>query len=319
MRLQKWLTIALAVLTVGYIALAAPDIRWSNVAAHHAGGLSAVIGAVVFSAAGFGLSWTNSGADYSRYLPATTPMRRTWAYAFSGLVIGSTWMMILGAILASIAPNGGVLAAMQMILPAWLLWVVLITLTITSITHNSVNLYSCSMSSRAWDFPGSRTLVVFLAGAICCALAIVFGETSFEAHFDTFLTLMSYFMLPWLALRLLEFFWREPRTGARTEFFYRKDGPWRGVKWQGMIAFLVGIGVSVPFMSSSLYEGPVAHQLGGADISYFIGFIVTGLVYIAIARPSTSTAANAVRNGETAPVMSSESDGKPPEKGGIAG
>jgi len=92
---------------------------------------------VVFS---FTVSWMVYASDYSRYLPKSTGMRRTWSYAFSGLVIGSCWTMILGALLATIAPKGDVLQAMRIVLPIGLLWVILIVLTITSITHNAVNL-----------------------------------------------------------------------------------------------------------------------------------------------------------------------------------
>jgi len=139
------------------------------------------------------------------------------------------------------------------------------------------------MSSRAWDVPVTRKVAVALAGIIAIALAIVLGKTNFQAHFSAFLIVMSYFMLPWLVIRLIEFFWRAPRTQAPVEAFYRKDGPWRGVNWRGMGAFLVGIGVSTPFMSSEIWEGPIARQLGGADISYFVGFVVTGVLYAVLA------------------------------------
>lgn len=235
---------------------------------------------VVFS---FTVSWMIYASDYSRYLPKKTNMWQTWGYAFWGLVIGSCWTMILGALLATIVPNGDVLQAMKVVLPLGLLWVILIVLTITSVTHNAVNLYSCSMSARTWDIPTTRRVAVALAGIIAIILAIVLGKTSFQAHFNAFLIVMSYFMLPWLALRLIEFFWREPRIQAPVEAYYRKDGPWRGVNWRGMVAFLVGLGISIPFMSSEIWEGPIAHQLGGADISYFVGFIVTGVIYAVLA------------------------------------
>jgi NCS1 family nucleobase:cation symporter-1 len=43
--------------------------------------------------------------------------------------------------------------------------------------------------------------------------------------------------------------------------------------------FLIGFGAAVPFMDTSLFVGPVAKTLHGADIAYFVGFVVTGALY----------------------------------------
>jgi NCS1 family nucleobase:cation symporter-1 len=52
-----------------------------------------------------------------------------------------------------------------------------------------------------------------------------------------------------------------------------------------MLAFVCGVAVSIPFMSSVLYTGPLARfYLGGADISYFISMLVSGAVYVAANR-----------------------------------
>ncbi len=50
---------------------------------------------------------------------------------------------------------------------------------------------------------------------------------------------------------------------------------------RGLAAFLIGLAVSVPFMDSSLYKGPVASALHGADIAYYVGMVVAGLLYYA--------------------------------------
>ena len=40
--------------------------------------------------------------------------------------------------------------------------------------------------------------------------------------------------------------------------------------------------ISIPFMNSVLYVGPLAKNLGGADISYFLSMIVSGMIYLGI-------------------------------------
>jgi len=75
MRLQTVLTVALAVLTVGYVALTLDHVSWSTVSGIPNGSVQTFVGALVFVMTGFGLGWVNSGGDYSRYLPRTASGR----------------------------------------------------------------------------------------------------------------------------------------------------------------------------------------------------------------------------------------------------
>src|SRR3954452_11317419 len=68
MRLQTWITVLTAALTVVYVILSADTVSWSTVTAIPAGSTQAFIGALVFVMTGFGLGWVNAAADYSRYL-----------------------------------------------------------------------------------------------------------------------------------------------------------------------------------------------------------------------------------------------------------
>jgi len=42
---------------------------------------------------------------------------------------------------------------------------------------------------------------------------------------------------------------------------------------------LVGFAAMVPFMNTGLVVGPVANALHGADLSFYVGFLVAGVVY----------------------------------------
>jgi NCS1 family nucleobase:cation symporter-1 len=48
-----------------------------------------------------------------------------------------------------------------------------------------------------------------------------------------------------------------------------------------MAAYLIAIGVEVPFMNTTFYAGPMVSHLGGGDISWILGLIVaSGLYYV---------------------------------------
>ena len=57
-----------------------------------------------------------------------------------------------------------------------------------------------------------------------------------------------------------------------------------------LIALVVGFVVSIPFMDATVFVGPIATALGGADIAYVVGFIVAGVVYWALEQYTKSTA-----------------------------
>lgn len=51
------------------------------------------------------LSYAPYVADYSRYLPVTTPTSHTFWYSYAGTVIGTIWMMSLGSALTTVFPK----------------------------------------------------------------------------------------------------------------------------------------------------------------------------------------------------------------------
>ena len=235
------------------------------------------------------MSWAPYASDYSRYLPVATSRRKIFGWAFAGLFTATTWMMVLGAALTTVNAKGGVLDALGVVLPGALLKIVLITLGLSAIPHNSVNLYSFALSSLTWDMPLRRTVTVVAAGVVGCALALAFGGgPNFQNYFNDFLFLISYYVMPWLAILCLDFFWkhRGGRDYPGPDAFYRTDGVLGGVKWPGLLSFVLGIVVSIPFMATSLYTGPIGNALDGADLSYFVSFAVTGLAYTITARPA---------------------------------
>ena len=46
-----------------------------------------------------------------------------------------------------------------------------------------------------------------------------------------------------------------------------------------MIVFVLAYAAAIPFMNTSLIEGPVARAWHGADMAYFVNFLVAALLY----------------------------------------
>jgi nucleobase:cation symporter-1, NCS1 family len=239
---------------------------------------------IVFS---YTMSWAPYASDYSRYLPVRTSRRKIFWWAFAGLFTSTTWMMVLGAALTTVSVKGGALDAFDVVLPVVMLKIVLTTLGLSAIPHNSVNLYSFALSSLSWDLPMRRTVAAVGGGVVGCVLAVAFGGgDDFQKYFDQFLFLISYYIMPWLAIVCVDFFAKH-RGGhgyPPADAFYRTDGVLGGIKWPGLVAWVVGIAVSVPFMATDLFTGPIGHALDGADLSYFVSFLVAALIYYGASR-----------------------------------
>ena len=48
------------------------------------------------------------------------------------------------------------------------------------------------------------------------------------------------------------------------------------------IAYLAGIAVQLPFLSSAIYTGPFAASIGGMDIGWLLAPIVTGVLHLGL-------------------------------------
>jgi NCS1 family nucleobase:cation symporter-1 len=57
-----------------------------------------------------------------------------------------------------------------------------------------------------------------------------------------------------------------------------------GVSLPAMAAYIVGFCVQLPFMSTTIYQGFMVPHLGGADISWIIGLIVSAGLYYYLVR-----------------------------------
>jgi len=109
-------------------------------------------------------------------------------------------------------------------------------------------------------------------------------SSHFLTNFDEFLTMILYFMIPWTAVNLMDFFFVRKGNYAIRELF-KPNGLYHAWGWRGLTAYAVGFVVMIPFMSiGTIYTSPVAKQLSGGDISPFIGFPVAAFVYLWLAR-----------------------------------
>jgi nucleobase:cation symporter-1, NCS1 family len=236
------------------------------------------------AALGYALGWTPYGADFSRYLPSRTPARRAFGLTFLAGFISAVWLEALGALIAELAVSANSNPVVQLTgVMGGFAAPMLVAIILGTAASNVLNLYSGALSSLVLNAPLKRPAAAILIGALGTVLLLVAGTDPLrlEGDFTNFLLVLAYWIGPWLAIVLLDFYLF--RRGRYTVAELYRD---TGLRWTGLIAYLAGLAASIPFISQSLFTGPVARDyLGGADISYCVGFLVAGALYLVLARP----------------------------------
>ena len=125
--MQRWITLATLLLSLGYVALTLNKINWSVVSKIPSGSGTGFVGALIFGVIGIGLGWVNSAADYSRYLPRSASSRGVIGWTIFGASIVPILMVIYGALLAGSSKTlsdqiaADPIGALTTLLPKWYL------------------------------------------------------------------------------------------------------------------------------------------------------------------------------------------------------
>lgn len=281
---ERWMAIVLTALFAAVTVVALSHIHFGAAANLKAplwsGGTGSFILAfgVAFS---YVLGWVAFASDYTRYLPAATPARRTFAPAFWGVALSCIWLEVLGAGLATALPHLDVPTDLVTgFLPHSLAVLTMLAVVLGTVTANVLNIYSGSLSVLAIDVAAVRAIfprrwvAVLIVGVLGTVLSLV-GQQGYYGTYTDFLLLLAYWVAPWSAIVMVDFFLvRHGRYAV--EEFYDRGRAFRA----GLAAWVVGVLASVPFFNQSLYLGPIAKAAPGlGDISYYVGFMVAGLIY----------------------------------------
>lgn len=257
------------------------------------------------------ISYAPYVADYSRYLPASTRITPTFLYTYSGIVLSGIWMMVIGAFLQNDYPKLTVIEQIDTVSSAWgavFRIVVLCTLALGIVGINGLNIYGGFMSAltiatsyvRHWrPTLALRVWFILPIGAVGTYLAFL-EKDSFLDSYEAFLSFLLYFLIPWTAVNLADYYFVR-RGNYDVGAMFDPRGRYGRVAISGMTAYIIGCLVQIPFVNVPFYEGPVAKAINGGDISWIVGVLASGLCYLALARrQAAQTPALATADGSLA-------------------
>ena len=128
----------------------------------------------------------------------------------------------------------------------------------------------------------SRVIGIVVVAVIAYIVALLIPD-NYLTSFNNFVLLMLYFLIPWTAVNLVDFYFVRHGHYAITEIF-KPNGIYGRWSWRGLLAYLVGFAAMIPFLSTTFYVGPAAEAMNGADISFIVGLVVSGGLYLTLCR-----------------------------------
>jgi nucleobase:cation symporter-1, NCS1 family len=224
-------------------------------------------------------------SDYTRYLPARTNGHRLFWCIYLGNIVATIGSCAIGAYLTALLPSLGTVAAVGKISGKW----ALIIMALSLVNANTFNAYTGSFQVISFASMWRRfkaesvtvRLIPFLGVMAAGVVVACFGYQHFVSNLSNFLDVILVLFIPWSAVNLADYFL--VRHGSYdVASFFTAGGVYGRFAWRGLLAYVIGLAAEWPFVSQPDYTGPLVKPLGGADISWLVGWFAAALVYLAL-------------------------------------
>ncbi len=227
---------------------------------------------VIMLAFSYVMSWGPYAADYSRYVrKGITGEKASSMYTLLGAGLASFLVELIGFYVAIDLNLDGIFTNSLFVPLLGGLWFIgSMTLFLGGLSANALNIYSNLMSIRSLGFISARKYIITAVGILTIILGFIF-YTDFSSYFEGFLYVLDYWITPWIGVMIGEFY-----IARNLRIFNGK------MNWNPIVAYLLSIGFSIPFMDTIQYyfglSIPLYGITSGVDYSYIISFALAILL-----------------------------------------
>jgi nucleobase:cation symporter-1, NCS1 family len=281
-RLQVWGSVILFVL---FVVLTVQIFQHHIVLPHNTVHGPALFGAFVLMvtvALSAGISWATYASDYSRYMKPDTSKKSIFWLTLAGLTASYVWMETLGLAAASVLGNQTA-AGVRTLMGGGLLGVLaLVAIVFGAIASNSMNDYTGSLAFQALGARVRRPIIAAVVAVLAFGAILWMNAGDTSGKFTNVLLFIGYWISPFCAIVMID--WHDNKD-RYTPTFLRTALNFPNLRngWPALVAFLVAFAAMVPFMNTSLITWhPVADALDGADLAFYVGFVVAGILYFVL-------------------------------------
>jgi NCS1 family nucleobase:cation symporter-1 len=257
---------------------------WKLIGGHQVVSLPTVSGAdlggafvlEVTIALSLAISWASYASDYSRYLPVHTPRAAVFGYTFAGLAVAYVAVQAIGVAAAGALTDQTAAGVRQIMGGGVLGGLALLVIALGSVASNAMNDYSGSLALQTVGVRVRRPMSAVMVVIIAFALIMWLHSADIAARFQGVLLFVSYWIPAFVAIVAID--WRY-RSAGRNVVNPAEERTSRRDAVVALLTFFLAFAAAIPFMHTNLIVGPVATALHGADLAYFVNFLVAAAVY----------------------------------------
>jgi len=250
--------------------------------AAHFSSITALVTAI---GVGWGISWVTWASDYSRFVPKKVPSKTVFWYSYFGMFVPTVWLAILGASIASVSASADPARLVTSVFGGFVAVLVMLMVLHGPIATNILNVYSSALAAASAGIRASRLVLGLIAGAVGYGVTIIFlRQPDFAQTFDFWMVGLILWMSPWAGVILADFYLLRKQQVDVGELYADPERSIYGdVNWVGIGAFVIGLvtGWLFEFGLVTPLQGFVSKELlNGADLSWLVGIVVAGGVYL---------------------------------------
>ncbi|POS84165.1 hypothetical protein EPUL_004194, partial [Erysiphe pulchra] len=251
-------------------------------------------------------TWGTVAADYFCNYPASTPKWKIYFLMIFGIVLPTSFTVIVGSCLGNIAFNttsgtgsnlityahpalaeayrdhglGGILRASYY--PAALSKIILAMLSFSVLANNIVVNYSAGLSCQLFGdyFHAVPRFIWSLLNAILITVLAVIGRENLSSIVANFVSMLGYWAISFTIILGIEDQVFRRRSGYNLDFWNIPSKlPWGIAAIAALFVSYLAGGLSG--MSQSLYIGPIARKFGGTggDVGVILSGLFTLIIY----------------------------------------
>src|SRR2546429_6436617 len=185
---------------------------------------------------GYAAGWNPYAADYTRYLPPTVNRTMVGFWAAAGVFVSCVVIELAGAALATVSgtrwgPTDIPTVQLHVAMPDLLYYLTMLCIAMGAVCANAINIYSGTMSLVALGIREMgltlrqrRAALAIAAGVLGYVIGLL-GKANVGpgSKYEYFLLLISYWIGPWLAVVLTDYWMRRGEFRGGTNFFKTKE------------------------------------------------------------------------------------------------
>jgi NCS1 family nucleobase:cation symporter-1 len=151
-----------------------------------------------------------------------------------------------------------------------------VVIALGSVAANAMNDYSGSLALQTVGVRVRRPISAVVVAVIAFGLIMWLHAGDLATRFQGLLLFVSYWIPAFVAITAID--WRR-RSAGRDAVEPATETTGRADAVAALASFAIAYAAAVPFMHTTVFVGPLSNWLHGADLAYFVNFLVAAALY----------------------------------------